>query len=323
MGDLIIPSVRGPLARGAPCTRVCTRDALHKGPQMGPRGGECWRGVVVQWAASPPPVWPSHEGSRGLARGSLRGTLHWGALHGGGRVMGGFPPQHPLARGLARGPPVACCRAVACCTAVAHCTAVTCEACKPSVILVQGGAVRCAVLVHGPSVLVCPSCQACARLVRARCVPRVLLLHAACLCDRCASSTRSMGGGWEWRARGAQALVRGVSSCAGMMIRPRTEGLDVTFNVTQSQTWRHYVRALHQFLERECTGRGLGQTEVALEWTGLYWEGPVHTGRALVHTGRHWAALGGPKSILGGTGRACVHTGRAQILTGRTLVHTG
>uniref|UniRef100_A0A8B9N5F1 Sodium/potassium-transporting ATPase subunit beta-2 n=1 Tax=Accipiter nisus TaxID=211598 RepID=A0A8B9N5F1_9AVES len=55
-----------------------------------------------------------------------------------------------------------------------------------------------------------------------------------------------------------------------------------------SQTWRHYVRALHQFLERECTGRGLGQTgrdlggdqkvlgqtEVALEWTGLYWEGP-------------------------------------------------
>lgn len=73
-----------------------------------------------------------------------------------------------------------------------------------------------------------------------------------------------------------------------MMIRPRTEGLDVTFNVTQSQTWRHYVRALHQFLERECTGRGLGQTgrdlggdqkvlgqtEVALEWTGLYWEGP-------------------------------------------------
>uniref|UniRef100_A0A8D0G2D2 Sodium/potassium-transporting ATPase subunit beta n=1 Tax=Strix occidentalis caurina TaxID=311401 RepID=A0A8D0G2D2_STROC len=35
----------------------------------------------------------------------------------------------------------------------------------------------------------------------------------------------------------------------GMMIRPRTEGLDVTFNVTQSQTWRHYVRALHQFLE--------------------------------------------------------------------------
>ncbi|XP_054662655.1 sodium/potassium-transporting ATPase subunit beta-2-like [Grus americana] len=41
----------------------------------------------------------------------------------------------------------------------------------------------------------------------------------------------------------------------GMMIRPRAEGLDVTFNVTQSQTWRHYVHALHQFLERECTGR--------------------------------------------------------------------
>ncbi|XP_038027753.1 sodium/potassium-transporting ATPase subunit beta-2 isoform X1 [Anas platyrhynchos] len=35
----------------------------------------------------------------------------------------------------------------------------------------------------------------------------------------------------------------------GMMIRPRAEGLDVTFNVTQSQTWLHYVRALHQFLE--------------------------------------------------------------------------
>ena len=117
--------------------------------------------------------------------------------------------------------------------------------------------------------------------------------------------------------------MRGVSSCAGMMIRPRTEGLDVTFNVTQSQTWRHYVRALHQFLEREYTGRGLGgvgrhwgklgrswkgtwgvlggdqrvlgQTEGALEWTGLYWEGPSpywealgSTRRALVHTGRHW-----------------------------------
>lgn len=53
-----------------------------------------------------------------------------------------------------------------------------------------------------------------------------------------------------------------------MMIRPRTEGLDVTFNVTQSQTWRHYVRALHQFLERECTGRGLGQTGRVPEGAG-------------------------------------------------------
>ncbi|XP_071656266.1 sodium/potassium-transporting ATPase subunit beta-2 isoform X2 [Patagioenas fasciata] len=35
----------------------------------------------------------------------------------------------------------------------------------------------------------------------------------------------------------------------GMMIRPRAEGLDVTFNVTQSQTWSHLVRGLHQFLE--------------------------------------------------------------------------
>lgn len=157
---------------------------------MEPRGGESWRGVVVQWVAAPPPVWPSHEGSRGLARGSLRGTLHCGALHGGGCVMGGFPrPQHPLAQGLAQGPPVACC------TAVVHCTAVMCEVCKPSVSLVQGGAVRCTVLVHGPSLLVRSSCQACARLVRAHCVPRVLLLHAARLCDRCASSMLSMGGG--------------------------------------------------------------------------------------------------------------------------------
>ncbi|XP_037982115.1 sodium/potassium-transporting ATPase subunit beta-2 isoform X2 [Motacilla alba alba] len=35
----------------------------------------------------------------------------------------------------------------------------------------------------------------------------------------------------------------------GLMIRPCTEGLDVTFNVSQSQTWHQYVRALHQFLE--------------------------------------------------------------------------
>lgn len=35
----------------------------------------------------------------------------------------------------------------------------------------------------------------------------------------------------------------------GMMIRPRTEGLDVTFNVSHSHTWLHYVRALHAFLE--------------------------------------------------------------------------
>ncbi|XP_039551634.1 sodium/potassium-transporting ATPase subunit beta-2-like, partial [Passer montanus] len=35
----------------------------------------------------------------------------------------------------------------------------------------------------------------------------------------------------------------------GLMIRPCSEGLDVTFNVSQSQTWHQYVRALHQFLE--------------------------------------------------------------------------
>ncbi|XP_068854779.1 sodium/potassium-transporting ATPase subunit beta-2 isoform X1 [Aphelocoma coerulescens] len=35
----------------------------------------------------------------------------------------------------------------------------------------------------------------------------------------------------------------------GLMIRPCAEGLDVTFNVSQSQTWHQYVRALHQFLE--------------------------------------------------------------------------
>ncbi|XP_068013221.1 sodium/potassium-transporting ATPase subunit beta-2 isoform X2 [Melanerpes formicivorus] len=35
----------------------------------------------------------------------------------------------------------------------------------------------------------------------------------------------------------------------GLMIRPRAEGLDVTFNVSQSQTWLPYVQALHQFLE--------------------------------------------------------------------------
>ncbi|XP_054029003.1 sodium/potassium-transporting ATPase subunit beta-2 isoform X4 [Dryobates pubescens] len=35
----------------------------------------------------------------------------------------------------------------------------------------------------------------------------------------------------------------------GLMIRPRAEGLDVTFNVSQSHTWLPYVQALHQFLE--------------------------------------------------------------------------
>uniref|UniRef100_A0A674HHU2 Sodium/potassium-transporting ATPase subunit beta-2 n=1 Tax=Taeniopygia guttata TaxID=59729 RepID=A0A674HHU2_TAEGU len=35
----------------------------------------------------------------------------------------------------------------------------------------------------------------------------------------------------------------------GLMIRPCAEGLDVTFNVTQSHTWEQHVRALHQFLE--------------------------------------------------------------------------
>ncbi|NWI19500.1 AT1B2 ATPase, partial [Crypturellus soui] len=35
----------------------------------------------------------------------------------------------------------------------------------------------------------------------------------------------------------------------GMMIRPRTETLDVSFNVSAAETWLPYVRLLHEFLE--------------------------------------------------------------------------
>ena len=210
------------------------------------------------------------------------------------------------------------------------------EVCKPGAILVQGrGRVRRALLVHAPSVLVRSSCKAQASPLRSQGAPLARWgvrgprprARAPSSCkahprERRAAPVRAARGGCARRGPSCEAcprarpsckaLVRGVSSCAGMMIRPRTEGLDVTFNVTQSQTWRHYVRALHQFLEREYTGRGLGgvgrhwgklgrswkgtwgvlggdqrvlgQTEGALEWAGLYWEGPSP----------YWEALGGP-----------------------------
>ncbi|RMC22901.1 hypothetical protein DUI87_00087 [Hirundo rustica rustica] len=59
----------------------------------------------------------------------------------------------------------------------------------------------------------------------------------------------------------------------GLMIRPCAEGLDVTFNVSQSETWHQYVRALHQFLER--TGRRTGM-RLGGDWDGPnpYWDIP-------------------------------------------------
>ncbi|XP_025050976.1 sodium/potassium-transporting ATPase subunit beta-2 isoform X2 [Alligator sinensis] len=35
----------------------------------------------------------------------------------------------------------------------------------------------------------------------------------------------------------------------GVMIRPKTEALDVTFNVSNTETWDHYVKMLDEFLE--------------------------------------------------------------------------
>ena len=98
-----------------------------------------------------------------------------------------------------------------------------------------------------------------------------------------------------------------VALHAGMMIRPRTEGLDVTFNVSHSHTWLHYVRALHAFLERECTGGEMGGHSAYWEGLGGMWSILGGTGRPLMQTGRHWEV---PRSILGGTGRDVVHTGR-------------
>ena len=114
-----------------------------------------------------------------------------------------------------------------------------------------------------------------------------------------------------------------VALHAGMMIRPRTEGLDVTFNVSHSHTWLHYVRALHAFLERECTGGEMGGHSAYWEGLGGMWSILGGTGRPLMQTGRsqgpYWEALGGPKVHTGSTGRpqspyweALGGTGRSQ-----------
>ncbi|TFJ96000.1 DNA repair and recombination protein RAD54-like [Platysternon megacephalum] len=38
-------------------------------------------------------------------------------------------------------------------------------------------------------------------------------------------------------------------SVPGMMIRPKTDTLDVTFNVSNTESWDHYVKMLNDFLE--------------------------------------------------------------------------
>uniref|UniRef100_A0ABM5EJF2 Sodium/potassium-transporting ATPase subunit beta n=1 Tax=Pogona vitticeps TaxID=103695 RepID=A0ABM5EJF2_9SAUR len=38
-------------------------------------------------------------------------------------------------------------------------------------------------------------------------------------------------------------------SVPGMMIRPKTEALDITFNVTNTESWENYVKMLNTFLE--------------------------------------------------------------------------
>lgn len=38
----------------------------------------------------------------------------------------------------------------------------------------------------------------------------------------------------------------------GLMIRPKTENLDVIVNVSDTESWDQHVQKLNKFLEREC-----------------------------------------------------------------------
>lgn len=38
----------------------------------------------------------------------------------------------------------------------------------------------------------------------------------------------------------------------GLMIRPKTENLDVIVNISDTESWDQHVQKLNKFLEREC-----------------------------------------------------------------------
>lgn len=41
----------------------------------------------------------------------------------------------------------------------------------------------------------------------------------------------------------------------GLMIRPKTENLDVIVNISDTESWDQHVQKLNKFLERECGAR--------------------------------------------------------------------
>uniref|UniRef100_A0A8D0B8U0 Sodium/potassium-transporting ATPase subunit beta n=1 Tax=Salvator merianae TaxID=96440 RepID=A0A8D0B8U0_SALMN len=61
-------------------------------------------------------------------------------------------------------------------------------------------------------------------------------------------------------------------SVPGMMIRPKTEALDITYNISNTESWENYVRMLNQFLEAYNNSRQLATNEVCRP--GLYNEQP-------------------------------------------------
>ncbi|XP_062994729.1 sodium/potassium-transporting ATPase subunit beta-2 [Elgaria multicarinata webbii] len=50
-------------------------------------------------------------------------------------------------------------------------------------------------------------------------------------------------------------------SVPGMMIRPKTEALDITYNVTNTESWENYVRMLNSFLDAYNNSRQVATNE--------------------------------------------------------------
>ncbi|XP_044273177.1 sodium/potassium-transporting ATPase subunit beta-2 [Varanus komodoensis] len=61
-------------------------------------------------------------------------------------------------------------------------------------------------------------------------------------------------------------------SVPGMMIRPKTEALDITYNVTNTESWEGYVRMLNNFLDAYNNSRQVATNERCLP--GRYNEQP-------------------------------------------------